>query len=215
MSSEYIKLADAFKNELTLLESNLLEAFEGERLQTLLITSSKSGEGKTLAALSLARKFALENNYKVLLIDCNIQSPKLHDIFKLPLQSGLAECLNGNANITEALHKTDNENLDVMPLGIPKGHVSQIIKDDKLGSVLSELKASYDYIVVDTTHVLGTSEVSLLCNNFDAVLLVVESERTKWQVVKTAADKITSSDGQLLGTILNRREFYIPQFFYG
>lgn len=215
MSSNYIALADSFKNELKLLESNLMEASDGERVQSILVTSSKSGEGKTMSAISLARKFALENNYKVLLIDSNIQSPKLHDVFSLPIQPGLSECLNGNAEISQACHSTNNENLEIMPLGIPKGHISQIIKDQKLEKLIAELKADYDYIIVDSTYVLGTSEVSMICSIFDATLLVVECESTKWQVVKTAADKLTSSNGKLLGTILNRRQFYIPQFFYG
>ncbi|MFY8350753.1 CpsD/CapB family tyrosine-protein kinase [Pseudoalteromonas sp. SSM20] len=215
MSSNYISLADSFKNELTLLESNLMEASDGERVQSILVTSSKSGEGKTLSAISLSRKLALENNYKVLLIDSNIQSPQLHEIFELPLQPGLSECLNDSVNIKQACHTSDNSNLDIMPLGRPKGHISQIIKDNKLNNLITELKSQYDYIIVDTTYVLGTSEVSLICGVFDAILLVVECEATKWQVVKTAADKLTSSHGKLIGTILNRRQFYIPQIFYG
>lgn len=213
-SSNYITLADSFKNELKLLESNLLEASDGKRLQTILVTSSKSGEGKTLSAISLARKLAIENNYKVLLVDSNIQSPKLHEIFSLPIKPGLSECLNQSVEFKQACYDSDNENLYVMPLGEPRGHITQIIKDENLTKLLTELKSHYDYIIVDTTYVLGTSEVSLICNLFDATLLVVECESTKRQVVKTAADKLTSSHGKLLGTILNRRQFYIPQFFY-
>ncbi|WP_372768104.1 tyrosine-protein kinase family protein [Pseudoalteromonas sp.] len=215
MSSNYLEIADSFKNELKLLESNLMEAFNGDRLQTILVTSSKSGEGKTVTAVSLARKLALENNYKVLLVDSNIQSPKLHDIFSLPIQPGLSECLNGDADTRQVCHPSDSNNLHVMPLGVPKGHISQVIKDHKLDDLIVELKSLYDYIIFDTTYVLGTSEVSLICSAFDAILLVLECESTKWQVVKTAADKLTSSNGKLLGTILNRRQFYIPQFFYG
>ena len=215
MSSNFIELADSFRNELKLLESNLMEAFDGKPLQTLLITSSKSGEGKTLAAVSLARKFAIENKYKVLLIDSNIPSPNLHNIFDIEQQPGLAELLNSQDELANVCHKTDNQYLDVMPLGLPKGNMSHIIKDGKFEQLINQLKETYDYILVDTTFVLGTSEVSLICSLFDATLLVVECETTKWQVVKTAADKLKSANGNLIGTILNRRQFYIPQFFYG
>jgi len=54
-----------------------------------------------------------------------------------------------------------------------------------------------------------------LASQVDGVLLVVACERTKWQVLETAQQRLVGSGGKVLGVILNRRKHYIPRFLYG
>lgn len=215
MSNQYLALASKFSNELRLLESSLIEINQGKMLKSFCITSSKQGEGKTLIALSFAKKLAEQDKQKVLLIDGNSERPVLHDVFEKPLAPGLCELANEMATSEEAIHTTSIENLDFLSFGISQRKLSHNMRSEQYKTLIASLSDNYDYIIMDTNAVLGSSEVSMVCPLFDATLLVVECESTKRQVVKTAADKIIASGGKLLGTVMNKRRFYIPRFFYG
>jgi len=71
------------------------------------------------------------------------------------------------------------------------------------------------FVIVDGSSVLGSSDVSLIADSFDAVAIVVQCEKTKWEVLQMTAKKIETSGGNLLGVILNSRKYYIPKFLYG
>lgn len=214
-SKHYLELTESFSASLSQLKSNLIEAADGQPLKLLMVTSSKPGEGKTLGAISIAKTLAQGNNVKVLLIDVNFKSPKLHQIFDIPAHPGLADVVLNQAQRQDACVTTEINNLDVMPIGTSQPNANWLFDSELFAQQLKALAADYDYVIVDTNSFLGTSEVSLICPLFDAILLVVQCEVTKWQVAKITADKIKNARGKLLGTVMNRRKFYIPRFFYG
>jgi len=210
----YLSLSDSFSRELQQLKSNLRELSHGKPTKQILITSSRPGEGKTLAAISIAKTLAEGENIKVLLIDINFKSPVLHEVFNTAQSPGLADMVIGQTERENYCVNTSIPNLDLLPIGSPQSNTSWLYAANNFSTSLNSLTEYYDYIVADTNSFLGTSEVSMICPFFDTVLLVIECESTKWQVVKTTADKIENAGGNLLGTIMNRRKFYIPRFFY-
>ena len=80
---------------------------------------------------------------------------------------------------------------------------------------LLELSHQFDFIIIDTPAVMKSSEAQILASFLDGVIFVVKAEKTKWEVAKIALDMIENSGGKVIGSILNRREFYIPKFLYG
>lgn len=213
--SNYLALTESFSAALSHLKSNLMEAAAGHPAKLLMVTSSKSGEGKTLAAISIAKTLAQGKKAKVLLIDINFNAPQLHHVFEIPQQPGLADLVLEQVPSSDCCSTTGINNLDVLPIGSKQDNSNWLFDTDQFAQSLSALAEQYDYVVVDTNSFLGASEVSLICPLFDAILLVVECEVTKWQVAKTTAEKIQNARGNLLGTVMNRRKFYIPRFFYG
>lgn len=215
MTDNYMSFADSFKDELKLIASNLLEASAGKKLKTFLITSSRNGEGKTMFALSMAKRLAAEDHLKVLLIDTNIQSPRLHDIFNLPISPGILDAFNNNIKLKDAIQKTSTKGLSVLTLGNNTSNTSQHLRNHRIEHFFTDIYEEYDYIIADGGSVLGASEIIMICSLFEAILLVVECELTKSPVVKNSKDRIIAAGGNLLGAVLNRRKFYIPDKLYG
>ncbi len=213
--NHYLTLSRSFSSELNQLKSNLIEAAEGKQVKLMMVTSSKSGEGKTLSAINIAKTLAGSKGVRVLIIDANFRSPKLHEIFDTPQQPGLADIVLEQSSFKDCCHPTKIDNLDVLSNGTPQNNNSWLCDSESFENTLNSLSTEYDYIVVDTNSFLGSSEMSLICHLFDAVLLVIECEMTKWQIADTTAEKIKKAGGNLLGTIMNRRKLYIPRFFYG
>lgn len=215
MAANYLDLADSFKRELSLLESNLVEASAGKRIKTILVTSAKQGEGKTLAAISMAKKLAEQDNLRVLLLDGSLYNPMLHTAFSMEPSPGFAELADKQVTLEQAIRATSINNLSLLSVGEFGEHTNHKIRDFHYQDFLKQVSQDYDYVIADSGAVLGSSEVILLCSIFDATLMVVECENEKYQLVKSASDKIIAAGGNFLGTIMNRRKFYIPKLFYG
>ena len=78
----------------------------------------------------------------------------------------------------------------------------------------AELRQRFDYVLFDSGSVLGTAETSMLAPSVDGVVLVIRANRTKREVVAKAEKLIRFSGGSVIGTVLNRRTFPIPDAIY-
>jgi Mrp family chromosome partitioning ATPase len=86
---------------------------------------------------------------------------------------------------------------------------------EALAKALAGWKEKFDYVVFDGDSAMASSEAVILAKQFDGVVFVVECEKTKWEVLELAKEKITNVGGNILGVVLNRRRFYIPRGLYG
>jgi protein-tyrosine kinase len=86
--------------------------------------------------------------------------------------------------------------------------------EDALKARLGEVREQFDYVIFDGNSVFGSSEVVSFAKHFDAVVLVVECEKTKWEVLQMASEKIQKAGGDVLGVVLNKRKYYIPDSIY-
>ncbi len=72
----------------------------------------------------------------------------------------------------------------------------------------------YDYVILDGPSVPGSSDVRVICNKVDGVVLVLEAGKTRKQVAVRAKQELEEAGGKLLGVVLNKRKFYIPEWIY-
>ncbi len=182
----------------------------GAAVRTLYFTSCFAGEGKTTALLEAAYGLAIHGSSTTLLIDGNSDNPCLHGEFGMPNRTGFRDVLRGAAALHEAIHPTAHENLFVLPCGNGKA----TLNTTALETVLQTLADNFDFVLIDGKPLLSSSEVSATAPKLDAVLLVVECEKTKWEVVQLAQDKLATVDVKNTGIVLNRRRFYIPKPIY-
>ncbi|MBQ9204252.1 MAG: polysaccharide biosynthesis tyrosine autokinase [Prevotella sp.] len=129
---------------------------EGE--QTILFTSSISGEGKTFIAANLAMSFSLLGK-KVVLCGLDIRKPALGRLFGIKdRQKGVSTLLNKNTITAEDVYQQIansgvNENLDLLMAGPTPPNPTELLARDNLRIVLDHLKERYDYVILDTAPV--------------------------------------------------------------
>ncbi|GAB7078482.1 tyrosine-protein kinase [Megalodesulfovibrio paquesii] len=199
--------------EMSMVEGNLLSAGKGAR--SLFVTSSFKGEGKTTAALSLAYGLTINGSSTVLLVDGNSCSPVLNQLFQLDNSPGFTEFLQGNAQLADLIHGTEIRNLAVMSFGASGFDLASILKGNLLQDRLASLLEHFDYVIMDGCSVMTSSEANVMAGQFDGIALVVECEKTKWEVVQSAVERLRLTNGRVLGVILNKRRYYIPASLYG
>ncbi len=215
LSRKFKRLLEKEATELSALESNILSAAKGNPVKTLFVTSSRQGEGKTTAALAMAYALATRAAGRVALVDGNLGNPTLHECFQVGDSPGLLDYLVSRAEITEIVVDTEYSRLAIIPLGGAVTNVAGAFAPQVFKGKLDALASQYDYVVIDGDSVLSSSNAAIMAQHFDGVLLVIECEKTKWQVLQLAREKVEGVGGNVLGVVLNKRHHYIPRGLYG
>ncbi|MCC6347288.1 MAG: CpsD/CapB family tyrosine-protein kinase [Nitrospirales bacterium] len=214
LSQEVKSLLAKNDRELASIEGNILSMTgSGRDLKTLLVTSCHPREGKTLSAISIAYGLFQETNLKVLLVDGNLRAPRLNALFSVAEEPGFADFVMKDAD--NVFRETEFENFMVMPHGSATANPLDIYRSPLFGGKVEMLRSMFDYVVFDGGPILGTSDMSVAARHFDGVLVVLECERTKWEILEMAVTKIRKLRGNVIGTVMNRRKYYIPRYLYG
>jgi len=182
--------------------------------RSIVLTSANSSEGVTTLANYLAASLAIRDNKKTCLIDVNFESPKTTRLLGLLGQPGFSDYCSGNASLTDVLLRTESPNLYVMGLGTENYNPSLTVGSDRARSLPAELTQRFEYVLFDAGSVLNHAETSMLAGYADGVVLIVRANRTKREVLLKADKLMRFSGGRLIGTVLNRRTFPIPDSIY-
>lgn len=196
-------LPDDFGEALRIVRANVFMSAPREGTTTLLVTSTRPGEGKTMVASNLAVALA-QAGRKVLLIDADMRSCQLHRIFKLPLEPGLSSILEGSLSLTEAVHPSDIPNLSVVTSGVPPHNPGDLLERIALRELLASVRDRFDWILIDSPPVMAASDAALLAQMSSAVLFVIGAQMTTYRDARAAVEQLERAHTKILGAVLNR-----------
>lgn len=193
----------AFLEAYKILRAQILSRLEENRWNVIGVTSPGSTEGKTLVAANLAISIAMDPNHTALLIDANLQAPKIHQLFGLE-NTGLADFLLDHGVLSALLVHPQIDRLVVLPGGGPLQHSVEALTLPKMKALLEEMKHRYSsrIVVVDLPPLLNRADVLALAPMLDAVVLVVEAGRTTENDIGKSLSLLQGIP--LLGTVLNK-----------
>ncbi len=144
------------------------------------------------------------------MIDVNLRTPSLHDVFKIDHTHGLSDLVAENGRGSPI--KVGPENLYVIPCGRPQSEPVTLLGSNGFDQFLKRMNDGYDYVVLDAPPLLGLPECRVLCAKVNGVVLVIESGKTRLQNALSAQKRVEEAGGKLLGVVLNRRRDYIPKY---
>ncbi len=171
--------------------------------QTLVVTSTVNGEGKSTVAFNLA--LALGQLGKVLLIDADLRNSALATLFGLdPRTPGLTDLVSGAATVEECVHKNP-EDVDVLFAGstVPPDPL-KILSSERFSKLLEKAAADYDTVVIDSAPVQLVSDARVLATRATGVIYVAKADATAHQVVRYGLDALIDTGTPLLGIVLNQ-----------
>jgi capsular exopolysaccharide synthesis family protein len=210
--TELFNLESPLATEYRRLFQNLKRKGTEIELKSILVTSAVTGEGKStissLLAITAARK-----GFKTLVIDCDLRRPAVHRLFRLERQGGLVEVLADGQAFKSVIKKTSLENLDVVTAGKVYAHPSELFNTQAVDTLIHELKFYYDFAIIDSPPVIPVSDPMLLSQSSDGVLLIVKAGSTAREVVKRAADILTTNQANILGVVLNNSSNSLPYYY--
>jgi capsular exopolysaccharide synthesis family protein len=192
-------IAEAFRT----LRTNIQFSSFDKSVQTVCITSSGPGEGKSTVSANLAVVMA-ESGKRTLLIDCDQRKPMTHKIFKVSNLVGLSNLLAGEVTIDNAIKPTAVDNLSIITAGIRPPNPSELLASAKMKHFIEDMKEKFDFIIFDTPPVLIVTDAQLLAGHTDGYLLVVSSGTAERNAAIKSKELLEKVNAKILGVILNK-----------
>jgi capsular exopolysaccharide synthesis family protein len=196
------------------LASEVYLALPDMRSRVLMVVSAVEGEGTSTVAREFAHSVAVTNEVETLLVDANLRRPQHHKVLRTPQDPGLTDLVLGGAAFDSCLRNVGIPHLILMPVGRRVVAPPRVFTDSGLDAALNECRRRFQLTVIDTPPLLSFSEGIQLSRKVDGVVLVVRAGRTKRQLVELAIDQLSDAGANVIGTVLNRRKFYIPPMIY-
>ncbi|TRW80459.1 polysaccharide biosynthesis tyrosine autokinase [Mycolicibacterium sp. 018/SC-01/001] len=189
-------IAEAFRK----LRTNLQFLAVDNPPRVIVVTSPMPSEGKSTTAINIALALA-EADHKVVLVDGDMRRPTMHKYLDLVGSVGFSSVLSGGASLDEALQKTRFPGLTVLTSGPVPPNPSELLGSQSARKMLSELRARFDFVVVDSTPLLAVTDAAILAAGADGVLMVVRFGSTRRDQVTHAVRNLESVGAPLLGTV--------------
>lgn len=172
----------------------------GKNQRVIAVTSAVPEEGKSVVSVNLARALSADPTARVLLVDCDLRRPTVHNFFDIERGPGLSDAILSKTPLKAAICPI-KRGLDVIPAGAAIEDPAYAIEQPVLARFIQELRKYYRYIILDCPPVLLCSEPISLTNVADGTLLVVRGWRTDRRLSKDALDILGS--GKIMGVVMN------------
>lgn len=186
------------------LRTNVQFLNAADRPQSIVVTSSLPGEGKSTTTVNLAIALA-DSGVRVVLVDADLRRPSVAKYMGLEGAVGLTTVLIGRAEAADVIQPWGNGYLHVLPSGQIPPNPSELLGSHAMGALLDELTTSYDVVLVDTPPLLPVTDAAVLSKLTGGALVVVGVDRLHRSQLTEALDALETVDARVLGIVLNRQ----------
>lgn len=176
------------------------------------ITSAGDGDGKSFIASSIASHAASITDYRVLLVDGNMETPSLHEYFDTPAAQGLSDVLTSKNWSDIPYVETSVDRLFILPAGGLR-RSGLLFKQHVMSEFLEVVKANFDLVIFDSACILRSGANSVV-SLADGIVIVIDASSTRKQVLSYALSELAVDEKKIIGAVLNKKIRYTPEFIY-
>jgi Mrp family chromosome partitioning ATPase len=182
----------------------------------VLVVGCVEREGATYVSTNLARVLARTTGEPVLSLDANFHDPALTRTVQTVDALGLADIYeNGRPrDVTPMLRPGDVNNLYVLGVGRARVVPGSLFDSPQFDALLSSFRRTFRFVILDGAPILKHPDSIHLAARCDGVLLVVRHKHLKREVIRKGIEMIEGINAPILGAVLNRRKFAIPDLIY-
>lgn len=182
---------------------------------SLCISSCRQEEGVSTIVFNMAVALSRCTDRRILVVDGNTRRPKLHFWFGIPQGApGLIDVLAGEADFAEVLIKDEKNAFTFIPAGMETSHPIVLFEGKTLDRFLHQARQQFDIVIFDSPALMNGPETSVLARKLDSFIMVIEAEKTRWEVSAYHKQQLVDSGVRVTGAILNKKKMFIPKLFY-
>ena len=204
------------------LRTNIQFMNTSKKLQTLLVTSTFPGEGKSWIASNLAVTFA-QTGKKVMLVDADMRKGVQYSVFGVSPKPGLSNYLSevneNDENIVKYIQETDVDNLHILTAGNVPPNPSELLVSTQMLELVEKLKSMCDLVIIDGTPCGLVTDSVILSRIVDSTLIITAHKQTKKDNLKNIVRDIENVGGNICGVVFNKAPIsakkYSESYYYG
>jgi capsular exopolysaccharide synthesis family protein len=202
------------------LRTSLMLSVSGGPPEVIVVTSPHPREGKSTIAVNLAIALA-QDSRRVVILDCDLRRPRLHQVFQVENSPGLTSYLTGSIPLTEILKPTEVKNLVIIPAGPVPPSPAELLNSQAYKNLLHNLRRDFDHLIIDTPPTLGFADARVVAVQADGVLLVAKHLSTSREAGRLVRQLFLQVNARMLGMVLNqvgtrdlrRYNYYHPKYY--
>ncbi|MZQ74582.1 MAG: polysaccharide biosynthesis tyrosine autokinase [Peptoclostridium sp.] len=195
------------------IRTNIQFANVDKNIKTILVTSSKQGEGKTTTVSNIAITMA-DLGKKTVIIDCDLRRPRLHKAFGITNVGGITDILLNSDSYKGYLKKTGIENLEIITAGQIPSNPSEMLSSKSMGKLIEQIRNDYDYIFIDAPPIAVVTDAVILSSMADGAILVCHSGGVEVELAKSAKQALEKSGANIIGVVLNKMNIEKRSSYY-
>ncbi|MBD0262758.1 MAG: polysaccharide biosynthesis tyrosine autokinase [Tolypothrix sp. Co-bin9] len=209
--------ADRFLDDIGLVEPyrmllKTLEFRSMEKVQVIVVSSTLSGEGKSIVASHLGAISAMLSR-RTLIIDADLRRPMQHTLFNLAPKPGITDVIEKRRSLNQAVQPTDVDNLHVLTGGEFHGRPSQLLESPAMRSLVAEAGTMYDMVIIDTAPISACADAATLARQSDGIMLVTRPNITIKEVLQRAVSELKHNQIPVLGVVVNGMTEQTEKYF--
>jgi Mrp family chromosome partitioning ATPase len=172
------------------------------------------GDGCSRICLEAARILAANSSGSICLVDANFRNPSLSSFTGVPDDKGLADSLSREGGIRSFAKQLTPSNLWLLSAGDLAPESAGLLNSEALKMRVQELRAEFDCVLIDAPALNLYSDAIALGRTADGVVVVLQADATRRESALKGLQSLRDAQIQILGAVLNRRTFPIPEFVY-
>jgi Mrp family chromosome partitioning ATPase len=161
-----------------------------------------------------ARLLADQKVGSVCVVDANLHSPSMARVFGVTNNFGLTDALREQGPVRQFVKQLQPDNLWLLSAGSAVSDSLSLVNSSAMQTRIHELRQAFNYVIVDAPPVNAYADGIALGKLADGLVLVLEANATRRETAARVADTLRKSQVRIVGAVLDKRTFPIPQALY-
>jgi len=186
------------------LRTQLIPLMMGNEQQrhAIAVISAEVGDGKTFITANLAAAFS-QLPGRTLLVDADLRTPRMHEVFGVEPGTGLSGILAGRAEPNVIKPVEHLPNLYMLPAGIVPPNPAELLQRASFSLLMKELLEKFDYVLVDTPAAALGSDARVIAGHCGACMVVGRKNKSRTPAVQSLVKQLTKSTVKISGFLMN------------
>jgi capsular exopolysaccharide synthesis family protein len=214
----FFNIKDKLIREETLkLAQNIFLLGNVESPRVVTFAGVDAGNGCSWLCAHIADILASQGLGSVCVVDANLRKPAMTNLFGTSNHLGLSDALSKGGPIRDFAKPMMGENLWLLPSGslaADQVESASLLNSETMKVRISELRNEFDYVLIDSAPLSAHVEGVMLGQLADGLVLVLEANATRRETAVRIADSLRASNVRIVGAVLNKRTFPIPESVY-
>jgi Mrp family chromosome partitioning ATPase len=209
-----LKLHPREKEESVRLVQQIFLSSKEDGPKAVMFVAVESGDGSTTVCSRAGEALASQSEGSICMVDANFRDPALHKSFGMENRHGLADAITQSGSIRNFALQVAGSNLWVLPAGSTAESKERLVNSEGMRGRIVELMKTFDFVLLDSPAMSVYGDALTLGALVSGAILVLQSDSTRRQAALSAKEAIEGAGIRLLGAVLNKRTYPIPQALY-